>query len=306
MDLIHSIKVFVKVAEFGSFTKAAEALQIGRPQVTLTVRDLEDSIGARLFHRTTRQVSLTAEGEVFYERAREILGSVTEATTMFGRSGGPLKGKLRIDIPSAFAQTGLMLNLREFALAFPDIELVLGVTDRAIDMVAEGVDCVLRIGDLKDSSMVARRIGAAVMVTCASPRYLAEVGQPETLEELADHRVVSFLSGSSKRPLPWHFLVDGKDKTISPRSAILVNDSHAYVECGVADFGIIQVPGILVDGLLGSGRLKEVLQPFRPLPRPVSVVYPSKRYLAPQVRVFVDWIHQNFSAIDEAWLRPTN
>lgn len=302
MGLLQSMRIFVKVAELGSFTRTAELLQIGRPRVTLTVRDLEASLGVRLFQRTTRKVSLTTEGEAFLERAQEILGSVADATSMFGHPGVALNGKLRIDIPSAFAQTGLMMSLRDFTRTYPDVNLILGVTDRNVDMVAEGVDCVLRIGDLKDSSMVARRIGSAIMITCASPQYLEEFGEIRTLDDLSNHRGINFLSGSSKRPLPWHFLQDGKVRALNPKSAILVNDSHAYVECGAAGFGLLQVPGILVDSLLAEGRLIEVLSEFRPVPRPVSVLFPSKSYLAPQVRVFVDWIQQRFPSLDATWL----
>ena len=163
---------------------------------------------------------------------------------------------------------------------------MLGVTDRNVDMVAEGVDCVLRIGELKDSRMVVRRIGAALMVTCASPRYLEEFGEPICLSDLPEHRSVNFLSGS----------------VLTPKDAILVNDSHAYVECAASGFGIVQAPGVLVDRYLADGRLREILVPFRPLPRPVSVLYPSKRYLAPQVRVFVDWIQERFTTLHGIWL----
>ena len=302
MDLLQSMRIFLKVADFGSFTRAAEALNIGRPQVTLSIRDLEASLGVRLFQRTTRKVTLSTEGASFYERAEEILRSVAEATSMFGRPGGSLRGKLRIDIPSAFAQANFIDSLREFTRTYPDVDLVLGVTDRNVDMVAEGVDCVLRIGELKDSSMVVRRIGAALMVTCASPRYLEEFGEPIGLSDLPEHRSVNFLSGSNRRPLAWHFLENGQPTVLTPKGAILVNDSHAYVECAASGFGIVQVPGVLVDRYLADGRLREILIPFRPLPRPVSVLYPSKRYLAPQVRVFVDWIQERFMTLHGTWL----
>jgi len=193
--------------------------------------------------------------------------------------------------------------LREFSRIYPDVAMVLGVTDRTVDMVAEGVDCVIRIGELKDSSLIAKRIGAAVMVTCASPAYLSEFGKPETLADLASHRSVNFLSGSSRRALPWTFTDNGKTETMTPKGSILVNDSHAYVNCGVSGFGIIQVPGIMVDAYLQDGRLTEVLADFRPSPRTVSMLYPSKSYLAPQVRVFVDWVHERFPVLHGCWLR---
>ena len=202
MELLQSMQVFAKLAELGSFTKVAEAMQAGRPHVTRTIQDLEASLGVRLFQRTTRKVKLTAEGERFYERVKEILATIAETTSMFDRSGSTLRGRLRIDIPTAFSQHSFMESLRRFTEAFPDIELALGVTDRTVDLVAEGIDCVVRIGDLPDSSMVAREIGTATMVTCASPGYLQACGLPLTLHDLVDHRCVRFLSGQNNRPLP--------------------------------------------------------------------------------------------------------
>ncbi len=202
MELLQAMQVFAKLAELESFTKVAEAMQAGRPYVTRTIQDLEASLGVRLFQRTTRKVKLTAEGERFYERVKEVLATIAETTSMFDRSGSTLRGRLRIDIPTAFSQHSFMDCLRRFTEAFPEIELALGVTDRTVDLVAEGVDCVLRIGDLADSSMVAREIGTAIMVTCASPGYLQAFGAPTTLQDLIDHQCVSFLSGQSNRPLP--------------------------------------------------------------------------------------------------------
>lgn len=303
MELLQSMQVFAKLAELGSFTKVAEAMQAGRPHVTRTIQDLEASLGVRLFQRTTRKVKLTAEGERFYERVKEILATIAEATSMFDRSGSTLRGRLRIDIPTAFSQHSFMESLRRFTEAFPEIELALGVTDRAVDLVAEGIDCALRIGDLPDSSMVAREIGTATMVTCASPGYLQACGVPRTLNDLADHRCVSFLSGQNHRPLPWHFSVDGEDRPHSPHGGITVNESNAYVQCGVAGFGIIQAPGITVETFLESGELVEVLGAFRPQPRLVSVLYPSRTHLAPQVDAFVGWLKEHFPVLHPSWFK---
>ncbi|WP_457266427.1 LysR substrate-binding domain-containing protein, partial [Pseudomonas sp. P5_C3] len=174
---------------------------------------------------------------------------------------------------------------------------------RAVDLVAEGIDCALRIGDLPDSSMVAREIGTATMVTCASPGYLQACGVPRTLNDLTDHRCVSFLSGQNHRPLPWHFSVDGEDRPHTPHGGITVNESNAYVQCGVAGFGIIQAPGITVETFLESGELVEVLRAFRPKPRLVSVLYPSRTHLAPQVDAFVDWLKEHFPVLHPSWFK---
>lgn len=301
MDLLQSMQVFVKLAELGSFTKVADATQVGRPHVTRIIQDLEASLDVRLFQRTTRSVKLTAEGQRFYERVKNNLADLAETTSMFDRNGSTLRGRLRIDIPAAFSQRSFMESLKGFTRAFPDIELALGVTDRTVDLVAEGIDCALRIGELPDSSLVVREIGRATMVTCAAPSYLQAFGTPETLDELAGHCGVSFLSGQSNRPLPWHFSLNGDDFALPPRGGITVNESNAYVQCGLAGFGILQAPGIAVESFLASGELVEVLEKFRPLPRPVSVLYPSRTHLAPQVQAFIAWLREHFPKLHSRW-----
>lgn len=308
MELLQSMRLFARLAELGSFTKAAESLDIGRPQVTRYIQELETSLGVRLFQRTTRKVTLTAEGERFYERVQDILGSVSAATSMFDRSRATLGGRLRIDIPTAFAQVEFMDSLKVFTADFPGINVILGVTDRTVDLVGEGVDCVLRIGELPDSTLIARPVGVATMVTCAAPQYLHGHSEPETLEELKSHQGVNFLSGQSNRTLPWHFSVGGKDRTYTSNAGITVTESNAYVQCGVAGFGIIQAPGIAVSQYLNSGALVEILKPYRPAPRPVSVLYPSRTHLAPQVQVFIEWLQERFPQLHPDWLEqyPTS
>lgn len=197
-----------------------------------------------------------------------------------------------------------MDSLQAFTTAFPAINLVLGVTDRTVDLVGEGVDCALRIGELPDSTLIARPIGMATMVTCAAPKYLQAHGEPETLQDLVVHRGVNFLSGLNNRTLPWHFSVNGQDRTYISQTAVAVTESNAYVQCGVAGFGILQAPGIAVDQYLASGALIEILRPLRPKPRPVTVLYPSRMHLAPQVEVFLEWLQQHFPRLHAGWLEP--
>lgn len=301
MELLQSMRIFARLAELRSFTKVAEATDTGRPHITRSIQELEASLGVRLFQRTTRKVRLTAEGEQFYERVKGVLADVADTLAMFDRSGATLQGRLRIDVPTAFSQRSFIESLKSFTHAFPGIELVLGVTDRTVDLVAEGVDCVLRIGELPDSSMVARQVGAVTMVTCASPHYLQVRGMPEVLEDLVDHQGVNFLSGLSNRLLPWYFTVDGEDRAYPSRGAITVNESNAYVQCALAGFGIIQAPGITVDAFLESGELVEVLPHARPTQRRVSVIYPSRTHLAPQVHAFADWLREYFPALHPQW-----
>jgi len=303
MELLQAMQVFARLAELGSFTKVAEATESGRPYITRSIAQLEASLGVRLFHRTTRKVRLTAEGEQFYERVKGILAEIADTTAMFDRSGATLQGRLRVDIPTAFSQRSFIESLRSFTAAFPDIELVVGVTDRTVDLVAEGVDCVLRIGELPDSSMVGRQIGTVEMVTCAAPQYLKQWGEPKALSDLIHHRGVNFLSGQSNRHLSWYFQDGGEEQLYPSRGAITVNESNAYVHCGLVGFGIIQAPGITVDAFLDSGELVEILQPYRPTPRKVSVLYPSRTHLAPQVNAFADWLREHFPQLHPKWFR---
>ncbi|WP_225923502.1 LysR family transcriptional regulator [Pseudomonas vlassakiae] len=302
MELLQSMQVFTRLAELGSFTRAADAMQIGRPQVTRAIQELETSLGVRLFQRTTRTVRLTPEGEKYYARATQILADVAAASTMFSSPGSTLRGRLRVDIPTAFSQPALIERLKAFSDLHPAIELALGVTDRTVDLVAEGVDCVLRIGPLPSSSLVAARIGMATMVTCAAPRYLREHGEPKSLEELSAHLGVTFISGQNQRPLAWHFMDAGQEHSFISRQGITVNESNAYVQCGVAGFGLLQAPGIVLERFLADGTLTEVLQAYRPPPRPVSVLYPSRSHLAPQVEAFVCWVREQLPRLYGQWL----
>lgn len=302
MELLQSLRVFARLADLGSFTKTANAMQINRPHVTHIIQELEASLGVRLFHRTTRKVILTAEGEAFYGRVTDILNDIAEATSLFSANDENICGRLRIDLPVALAQSCFMASLRDFNRTYPNISLILGVTDRTIDLIAEGVDCVVRLGELPNTSMVGRRIGMAPLITCASPGYLLEFGNPATLDELARHQAVNYFSGASRKPLEWRFLVNGKERVINLRSGILVNDSAAYIEAGLAGFGILQALGVSVDHHISSGALVEVLPQYRPKPRPISVLYPSRMHLAPQVRAFVDWVTEYFPALHGNWL----
>jgi len=296
------MELFTKVVEVGSFTKAADTLQISRPQVTLAIKDLENAVGARLLHRTTRKVTLTAEGEAFYERAKEILVGVADATSMFGRLGDPVRGRLRINLPSVLGQLPFLNALATFSEKYPEVEIALGISDRFIDLVAEGVDCALRIGDLASSSLIGRQVGSVKMVSCAAPKYLGKFGEPLKIEDLARHRVVQFLSGGSRRALPWCFLVDGAEQTYTGKGSLSVNEANAYVHAAVAGFGLIQAPGFMVEQQLKDGSLVQVLEPYRPKPMPVSLVYPSRSHVAPQVTAFADWLQAQLPLIRPKWV----
>lgn len=226
----------------------------------------------------------------------------TEATSLFSTNRKNVRGRLRIDIPVALVQPSFMASLHEFQRTFPGINLILGVTDRRLDLIAEGVDCAVRIGELPSSSLVGRRIGSVVMLTCASPGYLSKYGTPKSLEDLTQHRAVNYFSESLRKALDWRFKVNGKDTVCNVSSGILVNESNAFLQAGLAGFGIIQALGASVEQHLSSGNLVEVLTPYRPSARPISVLYPSRVHLPPQVRVFADWITEVLPKLHGKWL----
>jgi LysR family transcriptional regulator for bpeEF and oprC len=289
MDFLHELKVFVAVVENASFSRAAEALRVARPRVTKTINSLEERVGARLLQRTTRRVSLTGEGEQFYERATQLLSDAAEAESLFGGSGDRPCGRLRVDIPVAIAKPLIVPHLPEFQRAYPEIDVILGVSDQPVNLLAEGIDCVLRIGALPVSSMIGRAIALMKVVTCASPDYLALHGTPRTIDDLPDHKAVNYFSGRGHRAIAWH-LPGGDGQTLKMKSAIRVNDTETFVAFALAGLGLVQVPGLVVGEHLAAGRLIEVLPEMRQVERPLSVMYPNRQHLAPQVRVFIDWV----------------
>lgn len=295
MDVVQQLRIFVSVVDNGSFARAAGALRLGRPVVTNAVAALETSVGARLLHRTTRRSSLTGEGEIFYERASQILVDLDEAQNLFGGAGQAPRGRLRVDIPVALARPFIIPRLPSFAARYPDVEIIMGVSDQPVDLLAEGVDCVLRMGELSGSSMVSRVVARVHMVTCASPSYLAAYGTPRTVHDLAAHRAVTYFSGRGRAVMDWHFMEGGAERTLRMRPAVLVNDSEAFIACAVAGLGMVQAIGAGVVEHLEAGRLVEVLPDLRTVRRPVSIMYPNRQHLAPQVRAFIDWITEVFA-----------
>jgi LysR family transcriptional regulator for bpeEF and oprC len=294
MDRLQAMQVFTRVVDTNSFTRAAETLDMPRASVTTIIQNLEAFLGTRLMHRTTRRLSLTPDGAAYYERCVRILADVEETEAAFQNGSKKPHGKLRIDMPGSIGRLLVIPSLCEFRQRYPDIDLQLGLTDRPVDLLQEGVDCVIRVGALQDSSLVARRIGLFEGVTCAAPAYIQRHGMPKSLEDLEQHRAVNYFSSRTGRVMDWAFLVDGKEIEVKMQAAVSVNDADAYVTCGLEGFGLIQPARYQVLPYLKSGELVEVLPDEKPLPMPISVVYPHSRHLSPKVRVFVDWIAEVF------------
>lgn len=304
MDFLRQLRIFVTVVEAGSFARASDALRMARPGVTKAVSGLEATLGARLLHRTTRRLALTGEGESLYERATALLNDVAAVRNMFGGSAEHPVGRLRVDVPVAFAKPLLIPALPQFFAAYPDIEVVLGVSDQPVDLVADAVDCVLRFGALPVTSMIARQIAQIAMVICASPSYLEHYGTPQRIDDLARHKAVNYFSGRGHRAVQWTLPASAGGHALSVPSATMVNDADALVACALEGMGLIQVPELLVSEHLAVGRLVRVLAKVCDTQWPLSIMYPNRQYLAPQVRVFIDWITRLVDAKRGTGLHP--
>ncbi len=292
MDHLHAMRIFARVAHLGSFTKAAEQLQLPRPTVSNAVQYLEKHLRVRLLQRTTRRVALTAEGTTYYERCTRLLADLDDAETLFDDAGAVPRGAIRVDLPERFALNKVIPALQDFHARYPDLRVVLSTTDRFVDLVADGIDCAVRVGVLSDTSLVARRIGELSQINCASPAYLARHGTPRSPDDLPDHVAVGYFSSRTGRELDWEYadMDTGALQTVKMRSVVAVNSSQAYLACCLAGLGMIQAPREGLAPLLEDGSLVEVLPEWHAEPLPVSVVFPNSRHLAPRVRIFVDWL----------------
>jgi LysR family transcriptional regulator for bpeEF and oprC len=288
------MQVFTRVVDTNSFSRAADTLNLPRASVTTIIQNLEAHLKVRLLQRTTRRLNLTPDGAAYYERCVRILADIEEAEGEFAHSGRGPHGKLRVDMPGAIGRLIMMPAMCEFHTRYPDIELMVGFGDKPVDLIQEGVDCVIRVGTLQDSSLVARRIGVFQGVTVASPQYLERNGVPLTLEDLEQHSAVNYFSSRTGRIIDMDFVVDGQTIEVKVPGKIAVNDAEAYLSCGVKGAGLIQPPRFMALPHLKSGELVEVLPQWKPLPMPISAVYPHNRHLSQKVRVFVDWAAELF------------
>jgi LysR family transcriptional regulator for bpeEF and oprC len=290
MDKFLAMRVFTKVVEMNSFARAADALGIPRASATTIIKNLEAHLQVRLMQRTTRRLNLTPEGAEYYESCVRILVDIDESEDSLANAGKGPRGKLRVDMPSSLGRLIVMPRIEEFRERYPHVELMLGFGDRPVDLIQEGVDCALRVGNLEDSSLVARRLGALATITAASPSYLARYGEPRSLEELEQHIAVQYFHSRTGRTVAFNFEVDGESTDIKMNGSLAVNDADAYVVCGVNGAGIIQAPLFMLLPHLERGELKEILTPWKVRPMPLSAVYPHNRHLGPKVRVFVEWM----------------
>ena len=299
MDRFEEMRVFVRIAERQSFTRASDDLQIPRATVTNLMKRMEQRLGARLLERTTRTVRLTPDGDAYYRRCVRLIADLEDAEGSFSNLAP--KGLLRVNVQGTLARHFVVPALPGFLARFPEIELMIGEDDRLVDLVREGIDCVLRAGNLQDSSMVGRRVAQLPQVTVASPVYLAAYGEPKDLSALATHRAVNYVSSATGKPVPLEFRVAGRDTAMVLPSAVSVTGADLYAGSALVGLGIVQVPLYRVVDDLAAGRLKIILADCPPPSMPVSVLYPQSRQLSSRVRVFAQWLREIFEAAAPQW-----
>ncbi|ANC02339.1 transcriptional regulator [Pseudomonas putida] len=288
MDRFQEMQVFVRIAERGSFSQAAEDLQIPRATVTNLIKRLEQRLGVRLLERTTRHVRMTHDGEAYYHRCVRLLLDLEESESAFRNA--PPKGLLRVNLQGTLAKHFVMPALGGFLAQYPDITLHIGEDDRLVDLVREGVDCVLRAGLLQDSSLIGRQVASLEQVTVASPEYLAQHGTPATLDDLQQHFAVDYLSSATGRAVPLEFRVGREVVERLLPARVSVTGADLYTGAALSGLGIVQVPRYRIVHELAAGSLRELLPDCPPPPMPVSVVYPQSRQLSARVRVFSQWL----------------
>lgn len=292
MPNLQTLLIFVRVAEMLSFTRAAESLGIQKGRVSTVIRGLEREMGTALLHRTTRSVQLTEDGRAFHERACDLLADAEDMQSMFASSDTPLNGRLRVDMPTELARTVVIPALPQLLDANPELALELSSTDRRVDLVQEGFDCVIRIGPIIDDRLIARSLGKLRMVNVASPGYLAKYGTPQTLDDLLSqgHQMVHYTPTLGARCDGWEYPQDNGYASLALPGAMQVNNVQTYHAAGLAGVGLIQAGYLALAHHIESGDLVEVLPDLRPEPLAASLVVAHRRNLSPRVRAFMTWL----------------
>lgn len=301
MDQLAAIRAFVRIVETGSFTLAAASVRTPKPTVTKLVQGLEAHLGTKLLTRTTRRLTVTADGAAYYERAVQLLADLAELDGSVTASQARPGGRLRIDVSPVLAQRFIVPALAGFFARYPDIRLDLGASDRAADMIGENVDCVIRAGTLHDQAMIARRIATLHMVTVAAPVFLERHGAPQHPDDLRrSHPTVGFFSPANGRPLPFYFEAPAGVQEMAGLMQVAVNEAGTYLAATLAGHGVAQLPYVMARPHLEAGALTRVLADW-PVPAlPLHVVYPPNRHLSAKLRVFVDWAAVLFGSAEFA------
>ncbi|MHA4977047.1 LysR family transcriptional regulator [Pseudomonas extremorientalis] len=296
MNKLELLRTFVRVTELSSFTQAGESLGLPRSTVSEHVQALEELLGARLLQRTTRKVQATQDGRVLYERSKDLLSHMEELEGLFRQAEAQLSGRIRVDMPTVMARELILPRLPEFMDAHPLIELEISSSDRQVDLIAEGFDCVLRVGAQPDQTVVARKVCSMPMVNCVSPVYLQRYGSPMTLADLAQHQLVHYVRPLGSRSAGFEYQQGNKVHRVPMAGRVTVNSTDAYQAACLGGFGITQVPLLGIRELLERGELVSVLPDYPAPPLDVSLLYAGQRHLPQRVRVFMEWLAATLQA----------
>ena len=300
MDHFAAMQVFVRVVEAGGLSAAGRALGLAPSTVTRRINELEAALGVRLLQRTTRTLSLTEAGETYFERAREIMGAVEEATLAVAARRGVASGILRGTVPASLARRHMAPAAADFMAQFPSVKVAMTVTDRVVDLVGEGMDLAIRVGRLEDSSLLARKVGEARRLLCASPAYLKRAGKPATPADLAEHACLTFRDHPGRAL--WRFRKAGRRADMRVSGPLVANDGETLVAAAAAGLGLVLLPAWLVGAEIGDGALVELLPDYAPDPprTPLQAVFPPGPYSPVKVRAFIDFLAARFAG-DAAW-----
>ena len=294
MQDLRTLAIFVKVAERKSFVRAAAELGITQSGVSNAISRLEDQLGVRLLARTTRRVGLTEDGAAFFERCRLLLTDLEEAELVLKETRLKPTGRLRIDMPMGFGRLKVVPLMCRFQAQYPELTLAVTSTDRYVDLVEEGIDVAVRFGELRDSSLMARRLTQTQFRVFGAPSYFAKHGRPRGLDDLAGHNCLGFMVRDTRLAREWRFAHDGATTTVVPKGNMSFTDGAALCDAARAGCGLAQMHGYYVDEPLRAGELEPVLEKFKPPIDPIWLVYPQTRHLSPKVRAFIDFMVAQF------------
>ena len=305
MDKFQAMSLFVRIVEVRGIARAAQSLQIPNATATTLIQKLEASLGVKLLNRTTRRLSVTPDGTAYYTRAVAILAEVRDAEEALAQQATTPTGRVRVDAPTLIARSVIVPALPRFFAQYPGIELALAGNERHVDLVTEGIDCALWIGEIADEALVARRVGFLYFATCASPAYIAAHGLPAHPRELAQHRCINHFSPRTGETVEWVFSKDGERVQALFAGHLALEDENSYVSAAEAGLGIAQLPAFVVKEAMERGALDLALADWFPEPSPLHVVYPRNRHASRRVRVFVEWLTALISEHDGIQLRST-
>lgn len=287
-DVFSALPVFVAVIESGSFSQAAERLNMTKSAVSKRISALEENLGLRLFHRSTRKITLTEAGEEFSDYARNAWYIAKEGIDAATVHQGKPKGTLKINAPMTFSRLHLVPHLKEFTELYPEIKIILNMDDKVVEMIQGGYDVGIRIGELKDSSLIAKKLSGCHSVVCASPKYLEQHGTPKTPADLKSHNCIYY--SLFQAGVEWTFFHQGEKHKVEPKGNVIVNNSDAICEMLLQGLGICQMPTFIVQKYLNTGQLTQVLNQYQLPEHNIYAVYPERRHTPAKVKVFIDFM----------------